>query len=383
MSAFLSATVEPSRTRALRVPSAIELRPGWRAFDELRDDWQQLVTRVEGPTPGASWEACAALRAGGGVAGTPVFVLVSVDGRPAILLPLEERAAALGGRRLRLLGQGVHDRIEPPLTLDGLLVEPALVLREVARRLGRGVLFDLAGLPPEARVTRWLDEGLDGAAGWRRLAGVPETSVRLNGGWLSVEASLGRALREAAQRGMERAALEGRTEVDVRPPRRPAEAREVLEAAGARDDGGSGAGAVLARFVEHCASGSSLRVARIAREGELLAASLVWLAGGSAAELVAVEAPEGPAVHAREQLLVALLRYLVDVDGAARFLPRPGESVGASLPPRPQARFVGAPFPGSARLVANTLAWLVGGGIPAARTLRAAVGDDQDRGGGW
>ncbi len=346
-----------SRTSSRSVrPYTLDLRIGWSALRTLEGSWNRMIESHPEPLPCSSWEAAQALEAHVPSKGVPVVVRAQVDGATEVLLPLE-LIRWPGGAHARFLGGGWLERHEPLVTPRGATIAADGLLRRLARRLGRAVVFDLDALPPRGLGAEWLCRGLVGSAGWHRVRGRREGRVSLAGGWDRVRVSVPGSLRRRARLAFERASRVGFIELhyDEEPHREDLDAifdfarRSRLDPLRA---------ALVASVAEEAARRGRLRIALLRFQEKTAAATLYWHAGQQAVELCSVHDPECERLELASVLRLDLLRHLAE-EGRARslLLSRDGAAASLSLDCQHQERLIGAPLPGFGRIAAQLGAW--------------------------
>ncbi len=333
-----------------------EILTGWPAVSSIRVAWEALLADYSHPVPGLTWAALDAVGDALDAEVTPVVVCSPGTRRPQVLLALQVRR--FGPFRLvEPLGRGLLPRHEPLVSIGGLAVPPDALLRQVARRLGRSVLFDLPRLRPSARGTRWLIDGLGRAPGWFASDGPGECQLRLDGGWPRVEASLGISLRRAAADGRQRASREGVT-LAVRISKDcPAELLERLIGLALSGDDAHAAARrrVLRKLVARSAESGRLRCCVVEIDGRLAGGTIAWVGARQAVELVAAEDPAA-ARHAPQAVAdLALIEHLTRHERLDGLLLSRHRRPAEILPPEPRPRLIGAPAPGLARVAASAL----------------------------
>lgn len=348
-----------TRNRPLHAGGKVELFRGWDAISRLAPEWNNLFLSHRRPAPCLFWPTLDALRLSGLPNAEPVVAAVHGTGGILALLPLEIRKRRIG-LMVRMLGHNIYPWHEPLLDPEVAGSSAAMVLRAVARRLGTGILFDLAGFHPEAPGTIWLQRGLREARGWFPAEGSTEVELNLVRDWPAMQASVSGTLRREARQGLERATRRGGLQLDVSRLTHPEQLEELF--ALTRSHGGfleTRRGRVLSRFAELSAPCGVLLLATARLQGRLAAGLLVWLVHEQAVELIGAADP-GLAPFAPEAALrLALLQHLVQVERAKllRLPQTEGLQYGLAARPRRLLRFWGSPQQGFLRLTARIAAW--------------------------
>lgn len=341
-------------------PYVVEVHRGWEAVELLKAPWDWLLSTHPYPLPCACWDAARALEAASPRPVTPLLVVLRISDRVEGLIPLEI-SDWFGGVLLRFLGQGLFHRHEPLISSEAARIDPRPVLRTVAQRLGRAVLFNLAGIRPEGVGAAWMDQGLTGAPGWLRDQARREVAVDLGGGWGKVRASLSGRLRQLHDRAEEIARDRGaiRLKLVDQPPRGSLQAA-VEEMDRASGSSGPASPALMQALMDRAAPGGRVRLALLQMGDRTLAASVIWQMNRQAVELLA----HWDAAH-RDFAPDALLRLKVIEELARRetaenlLLPPDDRGLewGLGAIPAYQSRYWGSPYPGLCRLTAHAGDW--------------------------
>ncbi len=351
--------VGPRRTRWGTRPYKLEIFRDWPAVTKLEDDWERLTAIHPDPVPGICWEAIGGLRRVGLERGVPLVVAIRMDDRIEGIFPFVALNWA-GGLHLRFLGGRLLTRHEPLLTPEVRLIPAALILKRIARLLGRRVLFDLTGLRPDGFGANWLRQSLSGATGWHGAQGARETTLDLSGGWESVRVRVPRALLREAERAWECSRAHGGFELRFLDAPKPADIETLyLLARGRGRFPDSRAGRVLWELMSGALARGRLRIGQVFVGQELAAATSTWVLGGQAVELFRAESSRHPGLAPATVMRVADLEYLASDPSIEVLRLQPGSGDARFLSPIPQYqdRFWGAPFPGLARLAAQFGGW--------------------------
>lgn len=347
------------RTRWGTRPYKLEIFRDWPAVSKLEGDWKRLTAIHPDPVPSICWEAIYGLRTIGLERGVPLVVGIRMDDRIEGIFPFVALNWA-GGLHLRFLGGRLLTRHEPLLTPEVRLVPAALILKRIARLLGRRVLFDLTGLRPGGFGADWLRQSLSGATGWYGAQGARETTLDLSGGWESVRVRVPRSLLREAETARE--CLRGYGGLDLRflDAPEPADIETLyLLARGRGRFPDSRAGRVLWELMSGALAKGRLRIGQVFIGQELAAATSTWVLGGQAVELFRAESGRHAGLAPATVMRVAGLEYLASDPSIQDLRLQPGSGDARLLSPIPQyqGRFWGAPFPGLARLAAQFGGW--------------------------
>ncbi len=350
---------ERRRTPWGKHPYTLEFHRGWEAVSALESAWRRLTQIHPDPAPCISWEAVNALQEVGLRRSTPLVVGLRMDGRLEAIFPFSARSW-VGGIHMRFLGARLLHRHEPLVAPRVRALPAAPILKRIARKLGRGVLYDLAGLTPEGFGADWLRQSLSSTPGWYSAQGAREATISVAGGWEAVHVTVPQSLRRAAREARERARHQGDYRLAMVDG-----ARKYLEQllSLATRQGGfarSRPGRVLFALLRGAVEQGRILLATAHLGEELAAGSAVWIASGRAVELFATESAELVRFAPAKVLRVALLEHLAELEGVEQFRLPPGHAGQTSdLSPIPQyqERFWGAPFPGPARIAAQLGGW--------------------------
>ena len=374
---ILTRQLASKRGRSTAPPAGrVELFVGREAILSLGPAWERLIETHARPVPWLTFEAAAAALDTDRGPWSPFVAAVTSGGAPRILVPLERRRRG-PWTRIRPLGHPLARRHEPLLLPDAAAVPPAVVFGSIARRMGRGTVFDLPGMWLDSPGGRWLSEGLGQATGWRELEGPKDYDVPLHGGWSAVQASLRQSFRERARRGQERAARRGGIKIEIVRTRDEDELRSLFDLArrqGRQFD--TPGGLLVERFVRKAAGAERIVLCRAFIGAELAAGMALWVFGGVAVELISADEPAAEPFAPAASLGLALLRRLVVEERTRTLILSPGhnpDTVGLCGTPRPQLRFVGAPRRGLARLAVGAAAWAGDESHVAPALVRAAL----------
>lgn len=352
-----SSTAVAARSR----PSArIDLAIGWDALDRLAPDWERLFVQHPRPVPWSSPAGLRALRTTWTDTREPLAATVSQNGLVRLILPLElvRRGPFL---TVRGLGRGAFHRFEPLVGADAALYQPGEVLRGIVRRLRRPVLFDVAGLWPEAPGARWLGEAVHDAPGWFPSEGALDYEVPLEPSWPAEHAAIRRSFRDRAARGAERARSGGGLATTIFRADTAEDLGFLFELVRRRGRFLDGrAGRAIARLAEESAGTGRLLLGRTMHAGRPVAGLALWIGRAQAIELLAAHDPQAEALAPDAALRIEAIRVLVEQERVRSLVMPPGQkpdTAGLCAAPRRQLRLWGAPVGGALRLTARAAAW--------------------------
>lgn len=354
-------TSKPAAVAARSRPSArIDLAIGWDALDALAPDWERLFVQHPRPVPWSSPAGLRALRTTWTDAREPLAATVSQNGLVRLILPLEllRRGPVF---TVRGLGRGAFHRFEPLVGADAALYPPGEVLRGVVRRLRRPVLFDVAGLWPEAPGARWLAETVNDAAGWFPSEGALDFEVPLEPSWPAEHAAIRRSFRDRAARGAERARADGGLATTIFRAEAAEDLAFLFDLVRRRGRFLEGrAGRAIARLAEESAGTGRLLLGRTVLAGRPVAGVALWIGRSQAIELLAAHDPQAEALAPDAALRIEAIRVLVEQEKVRSLVMPPGQkpdAAGLCAAPRRQMRLWGAPVSGTVRLAARLAAW--------------------------